>query len=103
MLGAFAGHAAPDGTLSDGDMLVALAAELAVEIPAPNELLELATAAARVVATSFADPAVTGDDGSNGTQPASRDGELQLAIASHIFSGGGTVRFDERLAALRPL
>ncbi|MBD5633008.1 MAG: hypothetical protein IAI49_00905 [Candidatus Eremiobacteraeota bacterium] len=28
---------------------------------------------------------------------------MQLAIASHNFSGGGTVRCDERRAALRPL
>jgi hypothetical protein len=30
-------------------------------------------------------------------------GGLRLALASHIFSGGGTAWFDDRLASLRPV
>jgi NADH-quinone oxidoreductase subunit G len=100
-LGVFAGHAAPEGALADGDMLVALANELAIDIPAPDELHALASAPAPVVATGFADAAIVGPASS---APATASaGGLRLALASHIFSGGGTVWFDDRLASLRPV
>ncbi|GAC1397536.1 MAG: hypothetical protein NVSMB59_17930 [Vulcanimicrobiaceae bacterium] len=51
----FAAHAAPDGTLADGDMLVALAAELDVAIADPADLRARASAPIPSVATRFAD------------------------------------------------
>jgi NADH-quinone oxidoreductase subunit G len=97
VLDVFAGHAAPEGTLSDGEILVALAAELNVAVPAPDEIRRLATASPPVV-TAFADATLVGD-------PVARPnvaGNLRLAIASDVFAGGGTVFFDDRLSALRP-
>jgi len=92
-----AAHGAPDGTLADGEILVALAAELGIDLPAPHELLEAARAPLVAVAASFgAAPAEAVSAGE-----ASPDA-LRLAIAADIFSGGGTVFFDERLAELRP-
>jgi NADH-quinone oxidoreductase subunit G len=100
--GVFAGHAAPDGTLADGDMLVALANELAIDIPAPDELHALASAPAPAVATGLADATIVGSAPSAPAKPAASGG-LRLALANHIFSGGGTAWFDDRLAALRPV
>ena len=96
-----AGHAPPDGTLSDGEMLVALAAELELAVPAPSSLLERARLPAAAVAGGFADARFARTPPRSDTRvvgPAFR-----VAIASHIFAGGGTVWFDERLAELRPL
>ncbi len=91
-------HVPPEGTLSDGDMLVALAAELGLPIPAPDELLARATALIGVPNVAFAEPAPSPQtvrpDGAN---------ELRLAIAADIFAGGGTGRFDAALGVLRPL
>jgi NADH-quinone oxidoreductase subunit G len=98
------GHAAPEGTLADGEMLVALAAELGLALPAPDELQALASAAAPRTATSFADAAIVGSGDSPGIAATpTAPGSLRLALASHIFAGGGTVFFDDRLASLRPL
>jgi NADH-quinone oxidoreductase subunit G len=101
-LGVFAGHAAPEGTLADGDMLVALATELAVDIPAPDELHARASAPAATVAAGFADAAIVGSASPAPAKPAASGG-LRLALANHIFSGGGTAWFDDRLASLRPV
>ena len=93
-----AAHAAPDGTLSDGDILVALAAELGVAIPAPDELLAQATASLAAASHGFGDAAF-----SDGVAPAApaHDG-LRVAVAANIFAGGGTVRYDDALGELRP-
>jgi len=89
-----AGHGAPEGPLTDGDMLVALAAELQVAIPTPDELRE---AARGPLPASASAPRAAGSaraaDGAAGA--------LRIAIAADIFSGGGTVRFDERVGELR--
>ena len=92
-------HAAPAGTLADGDMFVALAAELSIAVPAPHELAVLAGARIAASAECFADPAIAGA-GKPG--PVGTPG-LRLAIAAPIFSGGGTVYFDDRLGELRPV
>jgi len=103
VLGVFAGHAAPEGTLSDGEMLVALAAELGVAIPAPAELATIArTPLATGNARTLGDAALAGDE-LPAVAPANAAGDLRLVLASHIFAGGGTVRFDDRLAELRPV
>jgi NADH-quinone oxidoreductase subunit G len=102
ILDVVAGHDAPEGTLSDGEMLVALAAELGLAIPAPDELEAIARGPLVPVATSLADERVVGAPvaASNG---ALGGGDLRIALAGHIFAGGGTVYFDDRLAALRPV
>jgi NADH-quinone oxidoreductase subunit G len=92
-------HVAPAGTLSDGEMFVALAAELSVDIPSPDELAAFARAPIASKAESFADPAVVGNRDAASAAPAS----LRLAIAAPIFTGGGTVHFDDRIGALRPV
>ncbi len=100
-----AGHTAPEGTLADADMLVALAAELDVTIAAPDSLHAQASAAIVATATAFGDPkfARASDATSEtiGSKGDARNG-VRIAIAANIFSGGGSVYFDERLAALRP-
>ncbi len=97
-----AGHDAPAGTLSDGDVLVALAAELGVAIPSPAELHERANSAFGAPAGGFGYKPLWNTGAS---LPAAQDGTagLRLAIAAHPFAGGGTVFFDDRLDALRPL
>ncbi len=93
-----AGHAPLDGTLSDGEMLVALAAALEVELPAPAEI-EAAANGAGSPQAGFADPTLCGK------APVRREseGSLAVAIAAHSFSGGGTIRHDERLGELWPV
>ena len=97
----FAGHAPPEGTLSDGEILVALASELGIEVPAPDELQALAAGPAPPSAQAFADPAIVGAD-PPAPAPAP-SGTLRLALAAHAFAGGGTVWFDDRLGELRPV
>jgi hypothetical protein len=89
----FAGHAPPPGTLADGDMLVALAAALEFEVPAPHELAEAARSpkAPERSAKPNAEP-----------RPVPGAGTLRVAVTTDIFAGGGTVWFDERIAELRP-
>ena len=102
-----AGHAAPPGTLSDGEMLVALAAELEIDIPAPAEITAAATAPLSYPGIGFGDAsfsdAVSLRTNDARVSEAGRppDG-LRIALAANIFSGGGTVHFDEALSALRP-
>jgi NADH-quinone oxidoreductase subunit G len=100
-----AGHAAPPGTLSDGEMLVALAAELELDIPAPAEITAAATAPLGATQSGFGDGSfgdgVTLLGGDSGDAPA--PGTLRIAVGANIFSGGGTVHFDDALAELRPV
>lgn len=91
VLAVHSAHAAPEGTLADGDMLVALAAELGIDVPAPGALLALAATPVAPAAAAFEEPSA-----------APAGGPLRLTIATHIFAGGGTVWFDDRLAELRP-
>jgi NADH-quinone oxidoreductase subunit G len=95
-----AAHAAPAGTLSDGDMLVALANALSIDVPAPHELEALATAPIAAIATAFADETIARPFAT--AQAAASSSPLRLAIASHIYAGGGTSFFDDRTAVLRP-
>ena len=102
-----AGHAAPPGTLSDGEMLVALAGELELDIPSPAEINATATAPLGVSHFGFGDASFS--DGvtlRTNVGPASDDRRpsgLRIALGANIFGGGGTVHFDDALAALRPV
>jgi NADH-quinone oxidoreductase subunit G len=98
-----AAHRAPDGTLSDGDMLVALAAELDLAVPAPDELAALAAGPPPESARSFGDHDVTGDAPGAASPPGDEPGALRLAVAANVYAGGGTGWFDERVAPLRPV
>jgi NADH-quinone oxidoreductase subunit G len=90
---------APEGTLSEGDIIVALAAELDVTISAPDVL---AARAATLPTSSFAfaDGSLARDAVAT-TAPAAGDG-VRVAIAASVFAGGGASYFDERFAPLRP-
>jgi len=94
-----AGHAPPAQTLSDGEIVVALAAALNIAIPAPAELDERATAPAAQVASGLGDPALCGKPAAGAI---AKTGSVRLAIATDSFAGGGTVYFDDRLGELRP-
>jgi NADH-quinone oxidoreductase subunit G len=94
-----ASHVPLAGSLTDGEMLVALAAELGVPIPNPEELFALA---------SCQQPPTSRQRGPRGPadEAATTDvaeGALRLAIDADIFAGGGTSRHDELITALRPL
>jgi NADH-quinone oxidoreductase subunit G len=95
-----AGVAAPGTTLSDGEMLIALAAALNVAISDPDELHQRAAAPAPAGATGFGDPAVCGPLPKRAT--AGKSDALRIAINPHAYTGGGTVYFDDRLGELRP-
>ena len=103
VLPVLAGHAAPEGTLPDGDMIVALAAELDVPIPTPTELRAAASAPIAATASAFADARFGTPAPKPVVYAAAPIGGLRVAIAADIFAGGGTVYFDDRLAALRPV
>ena len=92
-----AGHTAPEGTLTDGDIIVALAAELSIDLPAPDAVNVAAIAPIRASAAHFADVAVTGT-----AAAADAATGLRIAVASHVFAGGGTSYFDTHVAELRP-
>jgi NADH-quinone oxidoreductase subunit G len=82
------------GALSDADILVALAAELGVAIPAPAELEAAARQPSRPPAASARAAASVSGNG--------KAAELTVVFAADIFAGGGTVYHDDRLGALRP-
>jgi NADH-quinone oxidoreductase subunit G len=93
-----AGLAPLAGTLSDGEMFVALAAEFEIALPSPDELTAQAASApvrtAAAAAASAAPPrAVSAPEASS----------LRVCIATSIFTGGGTLANDERVDALRDL
>ena len=84
---------APDDTLADGDMLVLLAGALGVSVPAHDEIDR------RVRELIAQTPAAS--DRVSRPAPAVPSGALKLIVDATIFSGGGTVVHDARLAELR--
>jgi hypothetical protein len=95
------GVAAPAGTLSDEEMLVALASALDVAIPEPAELRRRAAAPAPAIAKGFGDPAICGESSKRAGSGNGTSG-LRLVIDADPFAGGGTVWHDDRIAELRP-
>ncbi len=88
----------PEATLADGDMLVALAGVLGVELPLPSAIEE------HVRASVAAVPPLPPLPGPDATPRAMAAGETLRVIAeSSVFTGGGTLAHDERLAQLRNL
>jgi NADH-quinone oxidoreductase subunit G len=86
-----AGVPAPEGTLADGDMLVALADALGVTLPGFDEIERRVREA--LAATPELPQLVPA--------PAPAQGGLRLVVESTIFAGGGTVAHDPRIAELR--
>jgi NADH-quinone oxidoreductase subunit G len=87
---------APEGLLADGDVIVELAQKLAVSLPLPDAVdarvrdLVLTPPAAPTAADLTAHPRV-----------AAGAGELRVIAEHTIFTGGGTLAFDTRIAELR--
>jgi NADH-quinone oxidoreductase subunit G len=88
----------PEATLADGDMLVALADALDVPLPAPAALeatiRELAAGVPRNPPLPAADAAPRAIAGGE---------TLRVIVETSIFTGGGTLAHDARLAQLRIL
>jgi NADH-quinone oxidoreductase subunit G len=85
------------GTLSDGEMFVALAAEFDIVLPSPDELTAQAVSApVRTAAAS--QPAAMPR-----AVASSEVSSLRVCIATSIFTGGGTLAHDERIDTLRDL
>jgi anaerobic selenocysteine-containing dehydrogenase len=92
-----AGVPAPGEAWADGDMLVALAEALGVELPAPGEI------EGRIGVLVSQAPAVGEMPVIDAVIPRAMVGQdtLRVIAASTIFSGGGTMAHDERLGELR--
>jgi NADH-quinone oxidoreductase subunit G len=85
---------APDGVIADGDALVMLAEELHVALPMPDEM---ETTIHRLLKTA---------PGSDLTAAAPKGADagttgLRVVAETAIFTGGGTLAFDARIAELR--
>ncbi len=84
---------APEGVGADGDVIVALAEKLSVELPLP----EAVDAKVRELVRTPLSGAP-----SNAASPAkAADGALRVIPETTIFTGGGTLAFDARIAELR--
>jgi NADH-quinone oxidoreductase subunit G len=85
---------APDGLLADGDVIVELAAKLDVALPAGDAVEARVRELVRTAPTGPADETVR-------ARPATGTGELRVIADHAIFTGGGTLAFDRRIAELR--
>ncbi len=86
-----AGVPAPEGALADGDMLIALADVLNIDLPLPAEIERRVREA---IATTPEIPEFAAASAAPGSG-------LRVVVESTIFSGGGTVAHDARLSELR--
>ncbi len=89
------GLQAPDGALSDLEMLIGLGQQLGITLPSTEEV-----DAAVVARVAGARPHVASEDARS--LPTVGEG-LQLAFETRSFAGGGTSANDARIATLRPL
>ena len=86
---------APDGVGADGDAIVALAERLGVELPLPGAVEEKVRELVRSAPPPPGAPAHVRST----AKPA--EGALRVIPETTIFTGGGTLAFDARLAELR--
>jgi anaerobic selenocysteine-containing dehydrogenase len=86
---------APDGVGADGDVIVALAERLGVELPLPDAL------EAKVRELVRTPPPPPGEPGYVRSTAKAADGALRVIAETTIFTGGGTLAFDARIAELR--
>jgi len=84
---------APEGTLSDFEMLIGLAQHLEVDLPTSESLERAVVEAAAKAGLSSLD--------SGRFAPDARDDMARKPTL--LFAGGGTAAHDERIAALRPV
>ncbi len=86
----------PEGLLADGDVIVELAEKLGIDLPLPDAVearvreLVRTPPAAPAAADLIAQPRAAGGPG-----------ELRVIAEHTIFTGGGTLAFDPRIAELR--
>jgi anaerobic selenocysteine-containing dehydrogenase len=84
---------APDGVIADGDAFVMLADELHVALPMPDEMEKTIVRLVKTApARQLASPAPAA---------ANADAGLRVVAETTIFTGGGTLAFDSRIAELR--
>jgi NADH-quinone oxidoreductase subunit G len=107
------GVRAPENVLADGDMFVLLAEALGLALPSADAMQSaIVTALAHPVASGFADATLCGSSTATAALPTVTLGEgvtnlqegthaLRLRIDAAIFTGGGTLAHDARIAALR--
>jgi len=88
---------APEGLLADGDVIVELAERLNVALPMPHEV---EARVRELVRTPPPEPAA--GDFVTWPRAAGAAGELRVIAEHAIFTGGGTLAFDPRIADLRP-
>jgi NADH-quinone oxidoreductase subunit G len=86
---------APEGVPADGDVLVLLAEALGIALPS------IAAIEARVHELVRTAPAFAPDAGPPPPLAPPGAGELRVIRQSAIFTGGGTLAFDPRIAELR--
>ncbi len=86
---------APEGVQADGDALVMLAEALDIELP------QVGVVERRVRELVRTPPAFAPDASPPPALPPAGEGELRVIRETTIFTGGGTLAFDARIAALR--
>jgi NADH-quinone oxidoreductase subunit G len=87
--------AVPDGVGADGDVIVALAEKLSVELPLPNAIEAQIRELVRTPPQAGGAPAYVR------SMAKAADGALRVVPETTIFTGGGTLAFDARIAELR--
>lgn len=91
----------PEGLLTDAEVLVALADALGISLPLESDAHRTAVQAlepSRQSRFALGDERLAGADEVVNTS----HGSLQVAVGTHIFTGGGTSAHDARVAVLRP-
>jgi anaerobic selenocysteine-containing dehydrogenase len=86
----------PEATLADGDMLIALAEVLGVPLPTPEAL---DTTIRELAGGTPQNPPLPPADGA--PRAIASNETLRVVVEASIFTGGGTLAHDDRLAALR--
>jgi NADH-quinone oxidoreductase subunit G len=94
-----AGVPAPGEAWADGDMIVALAEALGVALPAPDEIEQRIRV---LVSQPPAIPPMTAPDTEAPGAMVERE-SLRIIVESTMFTGGGTLAHDARLAHLRTI
>jgi anaerobic selenocysteine-containing dehydrogenase len=86
---------APEGVGADGDVFVALAERLGLKLPLPDAM---ETTIRELVRTP---PPAPGAPAHVRSTAKAADGALRVIAETTIFTGGGTLAFDARIAELR--
>jgi NADH-quinone oxidoreductase subunit G len=86
---------APEGVFADGDALVLLAEALGIELPSVHEIEQ------RIRELVRTPPAAAAGTSAPPVAAAAQAGELRVIAESAVFTGGGTLAFDARIAELR--